>query len=246
MHRVLIPPQAVEGRTIRIDHPGALHHLLRVLRVGVGEAVECLDGRGRRYRGRVASRAARAVVVDVAERTQDPPPRVAVTLAPALLKPDRFDWLVQKATELGACAIHPLVTARTVVRPAAERAARMTERWRRIAAEAAAQCGGSYLPDIGPPRRFDRYLAGLPDSCRGLLPTLAVSAQPLRELLEADRRDDAAVVALIGPEGDFTEEEVALARRHHARPVSLGPLTLRAETAALALLAMLQYALEFR
>ena len=110
MHRVLIPPQTVRRDEITVDDPRDVHHLMRVLRIKPGEELECFDGQGRTYRGRVTQVGDRELTVSVDQRREEPAPRVKVTLAQSLIHPARFDWVLLKATELGAARITPLVT----------------------------------------------------------------------------------------------------------------------------------------
>jgi 16S rRNA (uracil1498-N3)-methyltransferase len=161
-------------------------------------------------------------------------------LAQALIKPERFDWVVQKATELGVDRVTPLVTERTLVRPMRDSAQRKLTRWQRIAREAAMQCGRSSIPAIDVAQPFDQFAPSLARYSLVLMPTISVTARPLNAELEG-LKEAAAAMTLIGPEGDFTLEEVALAQRYGARAVSLGRLTLRSETAAIATLAILQH-----
>jgi len=247
MHRVLIPPSALQGERITITDPRALHHLRRVLRVKAGEPLECFDGGGRSVSGRIVQSAAGQVVVEVTGRRGEPAPAGRLTLAQALIKPARFDWIVQKASELGVERLVPLVTARTVARLPSERDERKALRWQRIADAAAQQCGRSTVMRLEPPMALGTFL----EKCQvlpkaGKVPgtficTLAVEGVALREALAAASSAQSLCV-LIGPEGDFTAAEVALAKCHGAIPVSLGRLTLRSETAALAVIALLQHA----
>ena len=241
MHRVLISPRAIQGGRIRVHDPGQLHHLLHVLRVNTGDALECFDGEGRRYAGRVIKRSPQELIVQLGAASAEPFPAVQVTLAVSLIKFDRFEWMVQKATELGADRLIPLVTARTVIRPSSAQAAGRLQRWRRIIQEAGRQCDRQRLPEIELPQTVERVVAECgPEICL-LVPTLAGQTVPLRDALAGLNTCRSAMV-LIGPEGDFTPEEAQAAARHGARLVSLGAMTLRSETAALATLAVVRYA----
>ncbi|MBI4341933.1 MAG: 16S rRNA (uracil(1498)-N(3))-methyltransferase [Candidatus Omnitrophica bacterium] len=238
MRRVLVPPNALHGEAVILTDPQELHHLLRVLRVKSGDQVECFDGAGNRFLGRVSRCRVREVVVTLERRWQEPMPVLRVTLAQALIKPDRFEWAVQKATELGVDRIVPLMAARTVVRLRADEADRKRLRWERIAREAATQCGRATLPQLDAPQPFAAFAAGLDASRPALVATLAVPTRPLHEAWDGSA---GSITIAIGPEGDFTQDEVRLAQRHGAAAVSLGIYTLRSETAALAALAMVQY-----
>ena len=166
-------------------------------------------------------------------------------LAQALIRQERFDWVIQKATELGVERIVPLMTAHTVIRPAKGQWPRKVVRWRLIAEEAAQQCGRSTVPAIDTPVPFARFVPSLVRRTGVVMPTLAVASTPLSRQLERWKGADAAI-ALIGPEGDFTRDEAVLAQRYGASLASLGQLTLRAETAAIVTLALLQHTMGTR
>ncbi len=239
MHRFFIPPTQVVRHAITLDDPRELHHLRDVLRLTVGDEVRCFDGQGTEYVGTVETSTPVAVTIRVQRSTQVPRPGPAVWLAQGLPKGERFEWLVQKATELGVERILPMITHHAVVRLSAQQGMGKQARWLRIATEAAKQCGRATVPQIDVPYRFEEAVQQL-QSCRlMLLPTLAVATVPLKEVLV--KKHDGPIGVLIGPEGDFSRDEVAYAQAHGARPVSLGALTLRSETAAMATLAIVQY-----
>lgn len=258
MPRVVITPQDIRNGAIVIREPRTLHHLMTVLRVDEGDRVECVDGGGRWYATRVAARARGELVLDILEQGRESPPALSVWLMPALIKPERFDWLIQKTTELGVDRLTPIVTARSTVRVSSERAEARVARWRRIATEAAQQCGRATVPRLDAPVAFQDAVIQLGSGFRVLgsgqknphpptqnpepvlLPTLAVAGRPLREAL-AQQPALASAAIMIGPEGDFTRDEVALAQRHGAVPVWLGRRVLRSETAAIIVLAVLQH-----
>ncbi len=249
MSRVLISPDAVHDRLVTIRDRETLHHLRRVLRVKAGDRLECVDGRGRIYQGAIAQCSPQQIVIDVTRQAEEPPPPLRMTLAQALIKPDHFEWAIQKATELGVTRIVPLVTSRTTVRiektgtryrnsvavPGTKIA-----RWRRIAAAATAQCGRARIPDVERPQPFAQALERLSDGERLLL-TAGEGGTPIADAIRRLTRD-AEVAVFIGPEGDFSPEEVALARRRGLEPVRLGRTILRAETAAVVTLSILQHA----
>ena len=252
MPRIVVDPRNVHDGAITVTDPAVLHHVLDVLRVRAGSALDCMDGTGTWYAARVVHCSRRGLELHILNQGREPGPALAIRLVQALIKPERFDWLVQKATELGVERISPVMAARSIIRLRGDRTSGRMARWRRIAAEAAQQCGRATAPHIDPPAAFGEVLASL-DARMGsdptqvvppslvLLPTLAVSGRSVRQAIgELGGAISAAV--LIGPEGDFTTEEVALAQRHGAVPVSLGRRTLRSETAAIAVLAVLQHA----
>jgi len=242
IYRFFVPPHNIRGSSITIDDPRERHHIRDVLRLRVGDQLMCFDGLGSEYVGTITQSTSRRLIIRIDRRARKEISRLTIWLAQGLPKADRFDWVVQKATELGVARVSPLVTQHTVVRPNPEQGRAKQQRWQRIAREAAKQCGRTTIPVIDPPQSFQtaiRLLEALPLI---LMPTLLVTTIPLRELLTAHTALT-QVAIVIGPEGDFSREEIAFAEAHGARPVSLGPLTLRAETAALATIVILSCAL---
>ena len=207
-------------------------HLTRVLRAKVGDTVSLFDGGGREWPARVASIGRDRVELDTGSPTFDPPPAgIPVTLAVALPKGDRQKWMVEKLTELGTSRLVPLETTRGVAEATASAQARLE----RVVIEACKQCGRNRLMEVATGRALERLLAEVPaDAC-------VVIAHPGGlPLDEAVARSAATeVIALVGPEGGFTDEELDGADRAGVIRVSLGQHILRVETAAIALAARL-------
>ena len=219
------------------------HHAVSVLRLRKNDAVDLFDGRGNRFGGRVVDIKEGSVSVRL-ERAAAPPGNFAaspveVTLAVSVIKPDRMDYLIQKAAELAVSAIVPVLSERSVVKLSKDRWDAKVERWRKIALESCKQCGQPKVPEISAPRDLKDVLADSGRYDKILIPTLAARGDILYKtlLLSGTKR----ILALIGPEGDFTPEEVRLACSRGAVPVSLGPLVLRSETAALYILSVLNF-----
>ncbi|HRT29503.1 MAG TPA: 16S rRNA (uracil(1498)-N(3))-methyltransferase [Kiritimatiellia bacterium] len=227
MHRCLVTTEDLLADTCALDRKAA-RHLQTVLRVRPGDSIMLFDGHGR----------TRAVTVSAADRNglvltadapvrEQPRPACALTLFACVSKGARMEWAVEKATELGAVRIVPVLSAHTVSRPAE------ATRWRRIAEEAARQCGAAWLPTITDPLAFDVALA-LAAQIRPLfVAALTPEARPLRDALSAFSVPPPSAGWFVGPEGDFTPAELASLTAAGAIPVSLGPLILRAETACL-------------
>lgn len=246
MHRFFVSPSADRGTPERFTlSESDSHHAARVLRLAPGDPVELLDGAGHVHAGRVATSDKRTTTVSVVStRTVPAPP--AVALAPALLKGKAMDWLVQKATELGAAALYPLSLARCVAQVAPAEAAGKVEDWSATAREACKQCGNPWRPRIHAPQTLASFLATRPPGLL-IVASLGPGVQRPRALIAAARAAAGpahgllpAATLVLGPEGDFTAEEEAALREAGALPMTLGPLVLRAETAALAGLAVLQ------
>jgi 16S rRNA (uracil1498-N3)-methyltransferase len=214
----------------------AAHHARAVLRLRLDDPVVVFDGRGHEYDARVVDLTARAVEVAVgAARTPRAESALAVTLALAALKGDRMEWALQKAVELGVSELRPLVTARTdaAARPALQGS--RDARWQRVLVGAAEQCGRAVVPRLLPTVELPTLLQATPAHAARLFFFEGAEGAGLRARQAA--RD---VLAVVGPEGGFSADEVALARAQGFEVTSLGPRVLRAETAALAALSVLQ------
>lgn len=209
------------------------HHLVRVLRARPGDRVVLFDGAGREADAVVVAVEGGEATLDAAEPRQAAPATTPITLHLALLKGEKMDWVVQKATELGVARIVPVETAHTVVRLSGERAGTRAQRWRKIAAEAARQCGRADVPEIDEPTPIEQTLRR-PAPVRLFLHETATT--PLPPTIAG-----APIWVAVGPEGGFSPAEVEAARAAGWSIVGLGPRVLRAETAALAILAILQF-----
>lgn len=222
--------------------PDESHHALRVLRLGLGDAVTLLDGAGVEARGSIIATDKHAVRVAVAERNVHPPLPCAVTLFQALPKGRLMDSIVEKATELGAARIVPLVTEHTISRPDEGHAAAKVEKWRATALEASKQCGNPWLPRIDSPVAFRECLRRPETFDLVLVASLHAGAGPIRSVFgkfqDRERRRPATVAVWVGPEGDFTPQEVDVLVSAGAQPITLGRLVLRCDTAAVTALAL--------
>lgn len=245
MRRFRVNPSDWTSDTITLREAEA-HHLLHVLRARVGDAVSVIDGQGREAVAVVAETRPDATVILHVCR-QGPPaerPAIPITLLQALPKGARMDWIVEKATELGAARIVPVLTDRCVARPDEDRAERRHERWQRIAAESAKQCGTSWIPSVAPLCTLDQALGERPEGGLLIVGALTPGTRHLRSVLDAVAAQPVSGVALlVGPEGDLTEAELRLSIDRGAVPVSFGPRVLRSETAAIFGLSVLAYAL---
>jgi 16S rRNA (uracil1498-N3)-methyltransferase len=245
LHRFFVSPDVFSGNEVRLEGDLA-RRLSRVLRLEAGAAVVLLDGSGLEYETRLDVVGPHRVTgTVVARRPGRPEPRVRLLLYQSLVKGERFDWVLEKGTELGVAAFVPLLSRRNVARAAPGRLGR-PERWRRVVREAAEQCGRCVLPEVLPAEGLKEALSEAADL--RLLPWeeeealgLAAALRQARPTLEAVERPTVAV--LIGPEGGFAADEVALARRAGAQVVSMGRRILRSETAGIIAAAAVLYEL---
>ncbi len=218
------------GETIALPEAAA-HHATRVVRLAVGDALTLFAGGGGEYAATIAridkrGTAARIDGYQPVEREAALP----ITLAQAITANDAMDYAVRKATELGAAAIQPLVTARSAPLPAGERGEKRRAHWQHIAIAACEQCGRNRVPDVLAPKTFADWLAGWRGGGIVFAPEAARS-------LAALPAPTAPIALVIGPEGGLAADEVAAAVRAGFVAAQLGPRVLRAETAAVAALA---------
>lgn len=245
MPRFYIPPERWNADHLELGEEEA-HHALHVLRMKPGDRAVVFNGQGVRATVEITATAKRSVELKTLEVTQAAPRRCQITLGQAIPKGKNMDLIVQKGTELGVAAVAPLLTERTVVQCDARETARKQEKWQAVAIEACKQCGQNWLPTVHTPmsmtellkRDFDlKLIASLTSGSRHPKDVLA------EVLSERAGTPPANVLILIGPEGDFTPEETAEALQAGCRPITLGPIVLRTETAALYCLSVLNYEL---
>lgn len=222
-----------------------------------GDALEVFDGLGGRFPARVAladSRSSAAgsretslpssssdVVLELGERLPDEESGAEIGIAPALIKNDRLDWAVEKATELGASVIAPWEGKNCVVHLDAKKGAGRCVRWQKLAQSAARQCGRAFIPSVLPPSNLEGILRLASE--RGSLCIVLYERETenaLTQVVLKERESPRPIFVVTGPEGGFREEEIALCRRCGAVTASLGRRILRAETAPIAALAAIR------
>lgn len=217
-------------------------HCARVLRRQVGDRVEVFDGEGRVAQAEITAVSKASVTLKTLElKTHEPLPH-RIHLLPAMIKAEPFEWLLEKAVELGAASIQPVITERTVVHLSGEHLEKKLTKWRRHMIESAKQCHTPFVTRLEKPRPFSEVIASQPEGMLKIMPALSEDSRTLHGL--AAGHTEACVT--IGPEGDFTDAEEALARQHGFLPVTLGPLILRAETATVAALSVLGHEMTAR
>jgi len=227
--------------------PAETHHLVTVNRARIGSPVVAFNGCGTEWSCELASERRQGAVLRVISRKDHPAPACAITLAQALPKGAAMDAIVRQATEIGAARIIPLETERTQVHLAGDRSEGKVGKWRTVALEAAKQCGTPFLPEISPVQTLEVCLEGAREQELRLVASLHPGAHSLKETLAKRRAADGATprkaIWLIGPEGDLSPAEIERAMAAGFEPVTLGPLTLRCDTAAACALAILGHEL---
>jgi 16S rRNA (uracil1498-N3)-methyltransferase len=246
MNRFYLPPEQCQGQILSLAGREA-HHARHVLRIQRGESVRVLDGAGQEYVCEVQECERDEVPLTVRERISHPPPPGQITLLQAVTKGKAMETIIQKATELGALRIVPVLAERVVIQLGEEDAARKAAKWQAIAVEAIKQCGSPWLPRVDPPltpaQIFDRHETfELP-----LIASLGAGSRSAREYFRdfqaKHNRMPKSVCVWVGPEGDFTPTELRVIESYGALPITLGRLILRAETAAIYCLSILSYEL---
>lgn len=246
MHRFFLPPEQCRGQSLQLDGREA-HHALHVLRLKRGDPVTVLDGAGGVFLCKVENTAKDSLTLAVQGKTSTPALPCSITLFVAVPKGKIIEDIIEKAVELGAQRIVPLLTERVITQLDNTSAEAKREKWQQVATEAIKQCGAAWLPQVQIPQTIDEALAG-----RDVVELMLAGS------LQTERRHPAEWISLfrkqherqprsagvwIGPEGDFTLAELQKLEAAGSKPITLGELTLRVETAAIYCLSFLNYEL---
>lgn len=245
--RAFCAPDTAEPVEIILS-PEESHHLVTVNRAKIGETVVAFNGRGTEWICELVSDRKNAATLKVRFHQKANPLLYEITLGQALPKGASMDAIVRKATEIGAVRIVPLESERTQVHLDADRSDKKIDKWQSAALEAAKQCGNPFLPEVTPVQKASSFI----ETARGydlkLIASLQSGAKSLKHVLAAFQaaqgRVPKKVLWLVGPEGDFTPAEMSLAKSAGFEPITLGPLVLRCETAAIYALSVLSYELQ--
>jgi len=241
--RIYFPRLLEPGESLELP-ADQLHYLRNVLRLKAGDALTLFDGRGFEYSAVITDLGGRRAQVRVSSKNRIPEePTPKITLAQALPKGAKLEWIIQKATELGASGILPFTSTRSVPKIQENRSEQKLSRWRKIAAEAAEQCGRPDVPEIPAIMPFEKVLGRADAGSLKVIFWEAESERSLREILRENTDSVKDVFAVVGPEGGFAPAEIDRARAAGFVTASLGRRVLRVQTAALAVLAVLQFAL---
>ncbi|HWI59957.1 MAG TPA: 16S rRNA (uracil(1498)-N(3))-methyltransferase [Bacillota bacterium] len=247
MHRFYLPPEQCQQHTLVLTD-GEAHHALHVLRLRRGERVTVLDGQGREFLCDVQECQRAQVSLRVEEQRSVPPLPYHITLLQAVPKGKLIDSIIQKATELGAYRVVPLLSERVVTQLDEREAAHKAEKWQGVAIEAIKQCGSAWLPRVEPPLTLQQCLARKEPFDLPLIASLQNDTKHPRDYFrafeQAHGRKPQTLAVWIGPEGDFTPAEVQAILSAGSHPITLGRLVLRTETAAVYCLSVLNYELQ--
>jgi len=237
MRRFYLPPSATKGDSLLLTDREA-HHAAQVLRLQKGEEVTVLDGAGTRLVCDAVRVSRKEIELSVRHRETIPRPSFELTLFQAIVKGKTMETIVEKATELGVSRVVPLLTERVVSHLDSERIESKQAKWHLRAIESIKQCGSPSLPRIEAPAKLNDVLKTLPSFDLACVASLRGGSHP-RHWAQALKQFRTGCV-WIGPEGDFTEAELDAIEATGAKPITLGPLVLRADTAAIVSLAIVR------
>ena len=241
--RFFCPQASTEQKIIELTDPHEIHHLRNVFRLKEKDQIRIFNARDEEFAATIVAIKKNSIEIRPDYLLPPNPPKsTAIVLACALPKRAKFEFIIEKCTELGVDEIIPLKTRRTEVSVKEDRREQKAERFRKIAVNAAKQCGRRDLPVIHPVTLFTKVLEAFDSDHLALIPCLSGSRQNIFRFFR-DRPPSPVkkIVVLIGPEGDFTPEEVRLAVDSGCVPVSLGPTVLKVDTAAVSAVAFLNF-----
>jgi 16S rRNA (uracil1498-N3)-methyltransferase len=241
MSRFYVPKEFINGAKITVTGNEA-HHIRDVMRLKVSDKVSCFDGTGKEYTGLIKEVDPKEVIIEITQ-TREPKEKdaLSVTLIQAIPKKEKMDYIAEKATELGVRRIIPIMTDRTVVNWDDEKKARSIDRWNKISRAASKQCGRLDLPEIMPVTSFGEALKAVAGQDLAMIAALSGDTIPLKKALQGVKARN--IVIAIGPEGDFTPQEIEEARSAGFKLVDLGRRVLKSDTAGLAVLAIINHEL---
>jgi 16S rRNA (uracil1498-N3)-methyltransferase len=247
MHRFYLPPAHCQGAALLLTGREA-HHALHVLRVRRGECVTVLDGEGQHLECEVQETGRDHLGLGVVERRSVTPLPYQITLLQAIPKGKLLEAIIQKAAELGVSRIIPLAAQRTMAKLDEDDENQKLAKWRLVAVEAIKQCGSAWLPNVELPVTVAQLVSHPLPVDLPLVGSLRANSRHPRGYFQTFERSHGkkpkSVSVAIGPEGDFTDEELSLFQSAGALPINLGPLVLRVETAAVYCISIINYELQ--
>jgi len=240
MQRFYVTSQDISGDKITITEKDQVHHIHNVLRLKAKEEVVFFDHKSNEYKTEILKSSSQSIILKIKERKKGiTTEKAGITIACAIPKKSKIDDIIDKLTQLGVDRIIPLKTKRVIVNLDDKKRQTRLMRWQKIAQNASLQSQRNNFPIIEPVKDIKEVLAESGDFDLKLIPTLLGERESLKNILTKFKYKN--ILVLIGPEGDFTPEEVALAKQAGCIPVSLGDLVLRVETAAIATISFIRF-----
>lgn len=244
MHRFISPKANLNVKSLEITERSELHHLRTVLRLEKGHEVYIFNGDGQEVAGKIEKITPQSAMITITSAVKSSKTRsVSLTLACAIPKKAKFETIIEKCTELGIDRIIPMITERTEFRLDSERQDKKQKRYAAVALNAAKQCKRSILPSVDSVTKFKDLLSQLTSADAAFIPCLAGERKNLLSAFEL-KKEQTQVIFFIGPEGDFTPQELQAALKAGCIPVTLGPHTLKVDTAAISAIALAELLLE--
>lgn len=241
-HRFFVSESGFKDQNVRLSAEQA-HQVCHVLRLKAGDGIVVLDNAGSEYDLTLTTVTKREAIGQITgKRPATGEPKVQITLFQSLLAREKFEWVLQKGTEVGVTRFIPMQTERSIARARQIDAKKLT-RWQRIVTEAAEQSHRGRIPEIEEAATWDQVLSQLGHFDRSLIAATSGQTRSLKEALRPDDKPPSSVAVLIGPEGGFSDDEVRQTRESGAVPIGLGPRILRTETAAMVLPALILHEL---
>ncbi|WP_039916037.1 16S rRNA (uracil(1498)-N(3))-methyltransferase [Cellvibrio mixtus] len=232
--RIFTEQALITGELLQLEE-AASHHLSKVLRMQAGRELILFNGAGGEFAAVIQDVSKKSVTVAIAEHLADNRESpLQLELAIGISRGERFEWVLQKATELGVTKITPLITERTEVKVGGDRQEKLIDRWQQIIISACEQCQRNLLPELSTPLQISDWLATVNSELRFVLHHRDSKTLPAEQKPQS-------VTLLIGPEGGLSESEIAQAQAKHFNALTLGPRVLRTETAPVAAISLVQY-----
>ncbi len=246
MHRFFIPQIFSDQKFIKLTDHKEIHHLKNVLRHKKGDDIEIFDRKGGQGQAQITQLSDSLVELTIQAFQRNIPDRPPICLACAIPKRAKFETIIEKCTELGVDEIIPLQTKRSEVNLKGERARKKKQRYQAIAINAAKQCQRKTVPEIKDPVLFPKALELINNN--GHLALIAVLSEKQKTIANLLKKNYSfkRIIIFVGPEGDFTKDELELAFKHKCEPVTLGPTTLKVDTAAIISVALISQMLHER
>jgi len=232
--RIFTQQTLITGELVQLEETAA-HHLSKVLRMQAGRELVLFNGSGGEFAATINEVTKKNVIALVAEHSsENRESPLQLELAIGISRGERFEWVLQKATELGVTRITPLVTERTEVKTNGDRQGKMLDRWQHIIISACEQCQRNLLPELAAPVHLNEWFPQVNSDLRFVLHHRDSKTLPTEQKPQS-------ITLLIGPEGGLSESEIALAQQHNFNALTLGPRVLRTETAPVAAISLVQY-----